>query len=52
MRIWSRVGLRARNMAEPHVHVPCVPRAVGCLEKQTDQKRITDNAFYRGFILR
>ena len=26
MRIWFRVGLRARNMAEPHVHVPCVQR--------------------------
>ena len=26
MRIWSRVGLTARNMAEPRVHVPCVPR--------------------------
>ena len=28
MRIWSRVGLRARNMAEPHVHVLCVPREI------------------------
>ena len=28
MRIWFRVGLRARNMAEPHVHVPGVPRQI------------------------
>ena len=28
MRIWFRVGLRARNMAEPHVHVPCVQRQI------------------------
>ena len=28
MRIWFRVGLRARNMAELHVHVPGVPRQI------------------------
>ena len=28
MRIWSGVGLRARNMAEPHVLVLCVPREI------------------------
>ena len=51
MRIWYRVGLRARNMAEPHVHVLCVHernilRKVGQAKKESQITLFIEDSYF------